>query len=486
MNKKETVVFFDRSELTYLYADVSNVLYSRFNIIHIAYSDNEMKILNQIVENKSIIHFQNEIKDILEANKNVNKGLLEEVDSFMINNTDGRFNLNSSIQSDRGFSILSYSEALLLAQAYYLFWKKFFSETKVSFFWHELPSLLFNHIASVMCKYYNAYYLHQSMSRGIGGRPCYINIIGDDYNAIEIAKNYSYYSLHPEKINMKKSISFLNEFRADYNIFLGNLIKAKATGVFSFFVRSVKDHFRSIRGRRKYNKLLQNIDYWLATQYKGDSLRYKNLKQYEKIKFDEVNDGDEYYYYSIHLEPEATVLYLGDGIYTNQVKLIENIAAALPVGCYLYVKDHPHEYGYRSVEDYKRLKRIPNIKLLKTSIPGKQVIKNSKGVFTINGTAGFEALLLGKQVYVFGKSFYTMHPRVCIVKNIRDLRVLLYKNRNMVFQDDDLFPFINAYLDSLHIGVVDFFQGRANKYGLNLKENAMQIANDFLTFSERH
>ena len=93
-------------------------------------------------------------------------------------------------------------------------------------------------------------------------------------------------------------------------------------------------------------------------------------------------------------------------IYANQVKLIENIAASLPVGYYLYVKDHPHELAYRKAEDYRRLMQIPNVRLLRKSIPGKLVIRNAVGVFTINGTAGFEGLLLG---IVTGKQIGRAH-----------------------------------------------------------------------------
>ena len=96
--------------------------------------------------------------------------------------------------------------------------------------------------------------------------------------------------------------------------------------------------------------------------------------------------SDFFYFYPLHLEPESVVLYSGRGMYQNQVKLIQNIAAQLPPGDILYVKDHPHDHGYRSADDYIALNSVPNIKILEHNFPGKSVIKKSKGVFTINGT----------------------------------------------------------------------------------------------------
>ena len=194
-----------------------------------------------------------------------------------------------------------------------------------------------------------------------------------------------------------------------------------------------------------------------------------------------VPEGEKYYYYSFHLEPEATVLYLSDGIYANQVKLIENIAASLPAGYYLYVKDHPHEYAYRSACDYKRLMNIPNVRLLHQFISGKQLIAGAVGVFTINGTAGFEGLMLGKQVYCFGRSFYSFHPSVNYIHNIRDIRSVVYENMdNEKSTGDSLLVFVNAYLESLHKGFVTYFGDRAERAGFDQDENAKVIVTDLI------
>lgn len=479
----KTLIFFHREELTFLYLPMSRYLKDKMNIIHLAYSQKEEKILRE-AGIKEIVNFSDKTRQLFDTEK-LDAVVLNEIDRLLIENTNGRFNLNQSIQSDRGFSILNYEEAQLCAQVYYKFWEEIFSACKVDYILHEPCSLFFNHIGAILCKAQGGQYIWHLMSIGEQGDLNYLNITGDDFTCPEIKKKYEFYTIYPEKIDRIRCKKFLEKFRASYGVYLGNMIKPKASKAYLIY-RACRESMGKLMRREKPDQLKQNIDYWLFYQ-KTFREKLRNLKEYKKqaLVFEDLPEGEAYYYYSFHLEPEAVVLYLGDGFYTNQVKLIENIAASLPPHTYLYVKDHPHEYGYRKASDYVRLKSIPNIRLLKQSIPGKQVIKNAIGVFTINGTAGFEGLLLNKQVYTFGWSHYCYCPRVNYVYHIRDLRNILYKNRSILYKDDNSFlAYINAYLDSLHTGLVDFFMGRAASYHLDLEKNAEQIARDLLLYTE--
>jgi len=126
----------------------------------------------------------------------------------------------------------------------------------------------------------------------------------------------------------------------------------------------------------------------------------------------------------------------------------------------------------------KRLKAIPNVKLLKTSISGKQVICHCKGVITINGTGGFEALMMNKQVITLGYSFYQVCKRVYYLDDVFKLRELLYSLKNVHYEDDEeLHHFTLAYLRSLLPGFIDFFSNMHQKLHINLDENAKTVAN---------
>jgi capsule polysaccharide export protein KpsC/LpsZ len=147
----------------------------------------------------------------------------------------------------------------------------------------------------------------------------------------------------------------------------------------------------------------------------------------------------------------------------------------LPPNVFLYVKDHPHGGNYRNVRDYKALAKIPNVKLIDPQYSGKSLIKKSKGVITINGTAGFEALLLNKHVICFGNAFYSEFKGVNKIKHIRDLAKVLY---DLEIADEckiDLIE-LNYYLNSLHPGFVSYFANRHNILKIDSKENPELVA----------
>jgi hypothetical protein len=477
MNKKKTILFFSRSELTYLYGSIDKHLKDSFTIIHVAYSIEEELILREKYQIENITVFKEVAKDFL--NEQITDEKLKAIDQLLIEQTDGGFNLNSALQSNRTSLYLEYKDSLQITLMYYETWKKIFGERRINFFVHEPVSLLMNQIAAAICKKQGGIYTAQiSVS---GENPKDFNyIMLDHYNGSAVSLRENYYNLTSQAISDSRDrISrFLQEFRSNYEIFFNSLgtgaltpklyLNAVDTVVRQKIINTVKP--------RKMHPLLDNVEVFLKKDdFSGRRLR--NLTSYVGLQYDTPEATDTYYFYPLHLEPEAVVLYWADGYYTNQVKLIENIAAQLPPGHLLYVKDHPHLYGYREVADYKRIQNIPNAKLLPPHLPGKQIIKNCKGVITINGTAGFEALLMGKQVIAFGSSFYSVAERVILIKNIKDLRDKLYEIQDTIYEDDETFyRFILAYLLSLNSGFVNFFIDLHQKLKIDVDENAKAIS----------
>ena len=395
-----------------------------YNIIHVAFSDREAKKLEE-AGITDFIHLEKEWNEILDTQP-TDRGILNEMDEFLIKETDGIFNLNGSIQADRCFSILCYEEALHLAQSYYIAWKNIFSKYHVDIMFHEACSLFMVHVAALLCKAQGGDYYYKQQCASDSGYT-YMFVDGEKYTCPELERKYYYYKEHKEEIDNKRVQAFVDSFRKDVSAFMGNLQNATEPR-YKIWLRSIYyEMHRIIRGE-KLDPVHNNIDYWLSCANNTHVERLNNLSQYKKrgVRFEKtIPEGEKYFYYPFHLEPEATVTYLGEGIYENQVKLIENIASMLPPETYLYVKDHPHEYAYRNAEDYKRLMKVPNIRLFHQTVPGKVLIKNAIGVFTINGTAGFEAIMMGKQVYCFARNYYSFFDKVNYIKNIKDTREIV-------------------------------------------------------------
>lgn len=480
--QKKTILFFSRCELVHLYGKLHKHLISDFNIIHVAYSKIEADILINVHGVTNVFIFKHEF--IVESKKlKVDKELIEEIDRLFITQTDGRFNLSGSIQSDRTFLNMDYSSALEITATYYNVWKKIFELKPIDFFIHEPTSLMVNHIASVLCKKQGGVYSTHIM---VQGESAYNFIMVDHDNGYPTELNNHYNNISDEDIslNNERISLFINKFRSNYDVFFSVIGSGKPNFKFYFkiFKLAVREQLSHFIKRNKINKKLNNIEYFLKN-IRLNSTRIKNFFDYRKIDYDKYVSDADFYFFPLHLEPEAVVLYWADGIYSNQVKLIENIASQLPPGIMLYVKDHPHLYGYRDVSDYQTIKRIPNVKLLAPNIPGKKIVSDSKGVITLNGTAGFEGLLLNKQVITFGSAFYNISERVKYISNIKDFKNVVYSIKDDKYEDNiELSKFVLAYLNSHKTGFTDFYGNVANEIELDQELNIENVSNSLKLF----
>ncbi|MEJ5139572.1 MULTISPECIES: capsular biosynthesis protein [Acinetobacter] len=154
--------------------------------------------------------------------------------------------------------------------------------------------------------------------------------------------------------------------------------------------------------------------------------RYINTKKSQKfyINNDELeifSSKERFYVYPIHFHPESSTSVLAPE-YTNEYSNVVNIANNLPFGTYLYVKDHKSAKGVQGVEFYKKISALPNVRLVNFDINIKKLILKSVGVITVNSTAGYEALLLDKPVYLFGRVFYENFKNVYKLQGFKCLR----------------------------------------------------------------
>jgi len=473
----KTVAFFHRLELTDLFGPASQELPEDIRAVHMAFSAHEAESLKKL----GICHFavfRDEVARRLPDQKDPTPEELIEIDAAIVDATKGAFSLNSAIQSDRGLSLLSYREALRLSVVYLRIWRDFLNENDVDHILHEPVSLMFNFMAAVALSERGGSYLFCIMAQAEPHSYDFMVMSGFELLSPDLdrALNSSSNSIVPGRYTSTDLKAFLERFRNNINNFHGGVV-TQSVSFWRLLAKATRNVFRRFVRLKSYDRMIDNIDWW-GVQQNIAAEKIVNLINYRLfVKFDQPVLGEKYWFYPFHLEPEAVVLYQAHGIYSNQVKLIENIAAQLPAGHYLYVKDHPHDIGYRAAEDYRRLNAVPNVRLLPANISGKQVIRDARGVVTIAGTAGFEAMLMGKPVVVFARTFYSSQPGVVYLSNVRDLRGALAElDRHPHWPDAPILDFLAAYLSSIHSGMTDFFAGQASKSGLDLRENACRVA----------
>ncbi len=154
-------------------------------------------------------------------------------------------------------------------------------------------------------------------------------------------------------------------------------------------------------------------------------LKYELVKRrlFEKNKyFEPPVPGEDYVFMPLHLIPESTVFIKGS-FYVDEVNLIEQVSKSLPIGWKLYVKEHQAMLGERSLDFYKRVKELHNVRLVQVNYyrDPKPWIVNAKGVVTIVGTTAYEAALLGKKAVVFADPAFSMIDGIIRVKSFEEL-----------------------------------------------------------------
>lgn len=119
-----------------------------------------------------------------------------------------------------------------------------------------------------------------------------------------------------------------------------------------------------------------------------------------------------YVYFPLHYQPERTTLPEG-GVYHDQFLVLSVLSAALPSHWRIYVKEHPAQFAAnrsghlgRLLRTYGDILAYPNIDLVSLETSSFDLIDNARAVATVTGTAGWEALVRGKPVLLFGNSWY--------------------------------------------------------------------------------
>ena len=101
---------------------------------------------------------------------------------------------------------------------------------------------------------------------------------------------------------------------------------------------------------------------------------------------------------------------------------IEAIREILPDGWWICIKENQvQRYMHRDAPFYARARQWSNVKFVDDATASEDMIKKSRIVATITGTAGYEALLLGKSCVYFGDAWYEGLPNAYRFSSILDL-----------------------------------------------------------------
>jgi hypothetical protein len=393
-----------------------------------------------------------------------------------LENKYGFPNLWQLIFMDRDLIHFPYQKNLKFLSGHFKFWEELIEKEKPTILIAE-PSILNALVGYIVATKHGVKYLNQTPTFFTGRIGLSTNPYFYWKKAIHLYEQYKSSGI-PKEIK-DKAVNWLNKYKNEKQVptFMQriSLKEDHVRLVPNLNLKTVKHawttYYRTPEEEFNYRYIKQHP---LVSLVKGRMkyFQFKHLLKKEQQLFEAPDLKEKFILYPLHVEPETTVL-IQSLFYSDQLALIKQIAMSIPLDCRLYVKEHPAMYGLRDIKDYKRLKQLPNVVLIRYDANTHDLIRNCQLVTTLTGTVGLEALFYNKPVIMFGKTYYSYFDKVFKVKDIRELPVIIKEGLNNYQPDEELLlKFLAALLEGTYEGV---FYNAINDPETNSLENARKI-----------
>jgi hypothetical protein len=393
--------WYSRDEYLDFYADLSKYMVStdisKFRFSHVTHSEKEKKKLFEKY------NFNNPIY-------NLNSYLRKNWNSFDISintfnqleSTYGFPSLSSYILADYFIHKLNYHQILNLLVGHIRFFEEYFEKEKPDYFVSERGSILSTNVAWAVCQRYNVTFL------------CFAKLPIE--NCFYISSNRSGFptQLKEEYARFKKNDLSLDEDKKVTKFINDFCQNPKKTSDIIFRARKPKITWNM----RKFIKWLPEIvtyytdrPYYIyknpvngQIEHLGRVLKYRLYKALNI--FEKADYSKKYVLYPLHRMTEWSMHVSAPFTYADQISVISNIALSLPLDHELYVKEHTGLIGHRRISFYKKIKKLPKVRLISPYEDTFQLIRNSSTVIVLSGSMGWESILFEKPVITLGYAWY--------------------------------------------------------------------------------
>lgn len=238
-------------------------------------------------------------------------------------------------------------------------------------------------------------------------------------------------------IEIVEALDFINEFRNKGTTVKLRELKSENISILKRLISYFLDQKRNsgslsaikLASKAAFNKLKKGILY-----------PYLYSRVYKL-----PNPKDKFFFFPLHYHAESR-LTLRDAHCWRQEFIVEYVARSLPQGHKLYVKPHPEWPTDFPYEGLKMISQISNVVLVPPSYRSVDLIKKCVGAIVINSSAGFEALMYGKPVIVFGTEFYSGVGITYDVKDLRESPKMINEALTKGVNEKDLICFVNTFL----------------------------------------
>ena len=168
----------------------------------------------------------------------------------------------------------------------------------------------------------------------------------------------------------------------------------------------------------------------------------------------EIPPDEKFFFFPLQYEPEISLATQGRG-WTKQLELAKLISNSLPIDRWLYIKEHPSMLsGIRPFGFYREILKLPHVRLIRQYMDSYQIVPQAEAILTITGTAGWEALMFGRPVVLFGHSFYEeFEEGVIRAQGREELPGILRQIRHRNVSEEAILAYVAAVLTKTRTGL---------------------------------
>lgn len=299
----------------------------------------------------------------------------------------------------------------------FAFYEHVFTEGKFDCYYDEAVSTMQSYAAYLVGKSLGVNYISPIPARGgLEATHCYIS----DEPLQKIASfDDNYMSVQYDEEERERAERFLKDFierdPRPFGLKYSEIKKKFSPHLGITWLESIVKFLKMYLNKSTHDPYFYMYYRQYRTAYKEPYFyfRYKLSCKYYK----EPDYSKKFVYYPLHFQPESSTLVCAEK-YEKQLFFIDSLAKSLPADTFLYVKEHYAELGSRALSFYKQLMQYPNVVIISPWISSREISLKSVALATLTGTAGFEAMLLGKPVIVGGDVFYENAPGVMKIEDI--------------------------------------------------------------------
>lgn len=216
---------------------------------------------------------------------------------------------------------------------------------------------------------------------------------------------------------------------------------------------------------------------FIIYNYRTYFLQMLQKRFYRVLSEDELSTM-KYIYYPFHLDPEI-VLNVQAPFWHNQLNTIKLLSYNLPAGYKLLVREHRYNVGRRSSRYLKELVRLPGVIFIDGLDNQYKYIKNADLVVTVNGTTGFEGIMMGRPVLTLDRTFYDSLGLSVRPYSYLDFGVVILDAIQSYTVDEFRDERIALFIDAEHQVTVDDDAGPCEEINF-----IQQVVNDSITKEE--